>query len=408
MIRTLKPVDFSKTDFERNKALIIEALGYERITDLPRCVFRITVPEKPDEIERRDQVHHTAVYVPSAPGMWASAAFLNYLCKLEAQTGSRYGQRGEVEMRGDYAALAAAYFATFEGAAPGEHPTIDALRKTGALVNTLVIPDASRENRIRNFYGEWANLGKDARHLAMLESAEMLMLLEHGAEHSAEPSGSEWLVRKHVKEAILLYFRSHENQVMKEFGIAYDKVPLLAAHWHESEFPLRGFRLVPGSTVRAGAHIGRGAVVMTNGFVNIGGFVGEDVMVDTGATVGSCAIVGKKVHLSGGAGLGGVLEPVNATPVVVEDEAFIGARSEVVEGVIVRKRAVLSMGVFIGKNTPIIDQVNGNKELHGEVPENAVVMMGVHPKNGLICPIIRKYRDAKTNAALALEEALRG
>lgn len=164
--------------------------------------------------------------------------------------------------------------------------------------------------------------------------------------------------------------------------------------------------MVPGAVVRYSAFISENVVLMPS-FVNVGAYVGEGTMVDTWATVGSCAQIGKNVHLSGGVGIGGVLEPLQANPTIIEDECFIGARSEVVEGVIVRRRAVLSMGVFIGKNTPIVDRTNSNKILRGEVPEGAVVMMGVHPENGLICPQIVKYRDESTNAATAINELLR-
>jgi 2,3,4,5-tetrahydropyridine-2-carboxylate N-succinyltransferase len=169
--------------------------------------------------------------------------------------------------------------------------------------------------------------------------------------------------------------------------------------------PNAGFRVVPPAAARYGAFISKNVVLMPS-FTNIGAYIDEGTMVDTWATVGSCAQIGKNCHISGGAGIGGVLEPLQANPTIIEDGCFIGARSEVAEGVIVRERAVLSMGVFIGKNTPIIDRTNG-KFIRGEVPSRAVVMMGVHPKNGLICPHIMKYRDDQTDAATALNNLLR-
>lgn len=415
MVRTLKPEDFSKTDFERNKALITEVLGLERITDLSRCVFSISVPEKPEEEHRNDQLHHMAVYVPSAPGKWASAAFLAYLCKLEVLKGFRDGQQGNVVMRGEPAALAAAYFAPFEGDAPGTHPTIDALRKPGALVSTLVVPDSSRENRIRNFYGEWPNLGKDARHLAMLESAEMLTLLEFGAEHPIESGADgQWTVRPHVQEGILLYFRSHANQLMKDHGgIAYDKIPLLWTRWLESEFALRGFRPVPGSIVRSGAHIATGVVLMPS-LVNIGASVGKGTMVDTWATVGSCAQIGAECHLSGGVGIGGVLEPPGARPVVVEDGCFLGSRVIVVEGFHVEREAVIGAGVVLTASTPVID-VTGPEpvEFRGRVPARSVVIPGMRPKKFpggeflTPCALIIGKRTESTDKKVSLNAALR-
>ena len=231
--------------------------------------------------------------------------------------------------------------------------------------------------------------------------------LNTGDIRSATERDGIWTANQFVKQAILLFFRIQPNEYWEAArGPNWDKVPLKCGDWDYNNYETAGFRMVPGSVVREGCHIAKGVILMPS-FVNIGAFVDEGTMVDTWATVGSCAQIGKNCHLSGGVGIGGVLEPLQANPTVIEDGCFIGARSEVVEGVIVRRRAVLSMGVFIGKNTPIVDRTDGNRIVRGEVPEGAVVMMGMHPENGLICPQIVKYRDEKTDAATALNDALR-
>ncbi len=242
--------------------------------------------------------------------------------------------------------------------------------------------------------------------------------LDRGTLRVAEQVDDAWVTHEWLKKAVLLSFRLQDNRLMGERmfelssgrspaqGPWWDKVSSKFAPWGPSEFARAGFRAVPGSIVRQGAFIGKGVVLMPS-FVNIGAYVGEGTMVDTWATVGSCAQIGKNCHISGGAGIGGVLEPLQANPTIIEDGCFIGARSEVVEGVVVKRGAVLSMGVFIGKNTPIVDRVNDGRIIRGEVPANAVVMMGVHPNNGLICPHIVKYRDEGTDAATALNDILR-
>ncbi|HVR89772.1 MAG TPA: 2,3,4,5-tetrahydropyridine-2,6-dicarboxylate N-succinyltransferase [Novosphingobium sp.] len=252
---------------------------------------------------------------------------------------------------------------------------------------------------------------------------QALALLDSGAARVAEPAnesdGGEggWKVNQWLKQAVLLSFRLNDNAVV-EFGAggapAYDKVPSKFAGWGENRFRDAGFRVVPGAVVRHGAHIGRGVVLMPS-FVNIGAHVGEGTMVDTWATVGSCAQIGKGVHLSGGVGIGGVLEPLQAGPVVIEDGAFIGARSEVVEGVIVGKGAVLSMGVYLGASTKIVDRATG--EVHiGKVPPYAVVVPGALPGKplpdgspgpSLYCAVIVKTVDAQTRAKTAINELLR-
>ena len=245
-----------------------------------------------------------------------------------------------------------------------------------------------------------------------------LALLDSGAARVAEPNGNGgWKVNQWLKQAVLLSFRLNDNTVV-DYGAAgapaYDKVPSKFAGWGETRFREAGFRVVPGAVVRHGSHIGRGVVLMPS-FVNIGAHVGDGTMVDTWATVGSCAQIGKGVHLSGGVGIGGVLEPLQAGPVVIEDEAFIGARSEVVEGVVIGRGAVLSMGVYLGASTKIVDRATG--EIHiGKVPPYAVVVPGAMPGKplpdgspgpSLYCAVIVKTVDAQTRAKTAINELLR-
>ena len=245
-----------------------------------------------------------------------------------------------------------------------------------------------------------------------------LGLLDSGQARVAEPNGAGgWQVNQWLKKAVLLSFRLNDNEVVPGGAAgapAFDKVPSKFAGWGENRFREAGFRIVPGAVVRRGAHIGRGVVVMPS-FVNIGAHVGDGTMVDTWVTVGSCAQIGKNVHLSGGVGIGGVLEPLQAEPVVIEDNCFIGARSEVVEGVRVCEGAVLSMGVFIGASTKIVDRATG--EVHiGRVPPYAVVVPGSMPGKplpdgspgpSLYCAVIVKTVDAQTRAKTAINELLR-
>lgn len=226
-----------------------------------------------------------------------------------------------------------------------------------------------------------------------------------------------WTVHQWLKKAVLLSFRLNDMDLIPGGSGGshwWDKVPSKFADWNADRFRAAGFRAVPGAIVRQGAYIGKGAVLMPS-FVNIGARVGEGTMVDTWATVGSCAQIGANVHLSGGVGIGGVLEPVQAGPVVIEDGAFIGARSEVVEGVIVREGAVLSMGVYLGASTKIVDRATG--EIHiGEVPPYAVVVPGAMPGKplpdgspgpSLYCAVIVKRVDAQTREKTAINELLR-
>jgi 2,3,4,5-tetrahydropyridine-2-carboxylate N-succinyltransferase len=236
--------------------------------------------------------------------------------------------------------------------------------------------------------------------------------LEDGRYRVAEPLGApgEWRVNQWLKKAVLLSFRVHENEII-EAGYArfFDKLPLRWGQGARSAIDSTGARVVPPATVRRGAHIGHDAVLMPS-YVNIGAFVGKGTMVDTWATVGSCAQIGSGVHLSGGVGIGGVLEPLQANPTIIEDGCFIGARSEVVEGVIVERGSVLSMGVYIGQSTRIYNRETG-EILRGRVPAGSVVVPGTLPaKDGshsLYCAVIVKQVDEKTRASTGVNEILR-
>jgi len=252
---------------------------------------------------------------------------------------------------------------------------------------------------------------------------EALALLDSGAARVAEPDGanenggSGWKVNQWLKKAVLLSFRLNDNGVM-EYGSAgapaFDKVPLKFTGWDDAAFRAAGIRVVPGAVVRHSAFIAKGAVLMPS-FVNLGAYVGEGTMIDTWATVGSCAQIGKGVHISGGAGIGGVLEPLQAGPVVIEDNCFIGARAEVAEGVIVGTGAVLSMGVYLGASTKIVDRATG--EVHvGRVPPYSVVVSGSMPGKplpdgtmgpSLYCAVIVKTVDAQTRSKTGINELLR-
>jgi 2,3,4,5-tetrahydropyridine-2-carboxylate N-succinyltransferase len=234
--------------------------------------------------------------------------------------------------------------------------------------------------------------------------------LNAGRLRVAEKTEQGWVTHQWIKKAVLLYFRTHDNQVMPASGRAwFDKVPLRFAGYTDVQFRAAGFRVVPPATVRTGAYIGRNVVLMPS-YVNIGAYVDEGTMVDTWATVGSCAQIGKNVHLSGGAGIGGVLEPLQANPTIIEDNCFIGARSEVVEGVVVEANSVLSMGVYISQSTKIYDRSTG--EIHyGRVPSGSVIVPGSLPsadgKYSLSCAVIVKRVDAATRAKTSINELLR-
>ena len=240
-----------------------------------------------------------------------------------------------------------------------------------------------------------------------------LEILDKGEARVAERGADgKWKVNQWLKKAVLLSFRLTDNAVVEYAAAgapAFDKVPSKFAGWGENRFREAGFRVVPGAVVRRGSFIGRNAVLMPS-FVNIGAYVGEGTMVDTWATVGSCAQIGRNVHLSGGVGIGGVLEPLQANPTIIEDNCFIGARSEIVEGVIVEAHSVISMGVFIGQSTKIYDRATG--EVHyGRVPSGSVVVPGSLPsadgKYSLSCAVIVKRVDAATRAKTSINELLR-
>ena len=240
---------------------------------------------------------------------------------------------------------------------------------------------------------------------------EALDALESGARRVADRgSDGTWRVHAWLKKAVLLYFRINGNRLMRGgASTAWDKVPLRFGDADEHRFGEIGARVVPGALVRRGAHIARDAVLMPS-YVNIGAHVGAGTMVDTWATVGSCAQIGERVHLSGGVGIGGVLEPLQASPTIIEDDCFIGARSEVVEGVVVEQGSVIGMGVFLGQSTRIYDRANGTVS-YGRVPAGSVVVSGSLPaadgSHSLYAAVIVKQVDAKTRSKTAINDLLR-
>ncbi len=240
--------------------------------------------------------------------------------------------------------------------------------------------------------------------------AHVLAELDAGALRVAEKIDGTWTTHQWIKKAVLLSFRLEDN-VLLDGGPQrwYDKVPTKFAHYDAQQFQKGGFRVVPGAVVRRGSFIAPSAVLMPS-FVNIGAYVGEATMVDTWVTVGSCAQIGKNVHLSGGVGIGGVLEPLQANPTIIGDNCFVGARSEVVEGVIVEDNCVISMGVFIGQSTKILDRATG-EIIYGRVPAGSVVVSGNLPaKDGsysLYCAVIVKKVDAQTRSKTSINELLR-
>ena len=243
---------------------------------------------------------------------------------------------------------------------------------------------------------------------------EVIGELDTGSIRVANKNGQDWIVNETVKKAILLYFRVNDMKLISGSpgnSNWWDKIDSKFFNWKEEEFKESGFRAVPGSIVRFGAFIGKGCVLMPS-FVNIGAYVDNSTMVDTWATIGSCAQIGKNCHISGGAGIGGVLEPLQAKPVIIEDNCFIGARSEVAEGVIVREGSVISMGVFIASSTPIYDREK-DETIYGEVPPYSVIVPGSMPsKNNdsaasLYCAVIVKTVDDKTRSKTSINELLR-
>lgn len=241
--------------------------------------------------------------------------------------------------------------------------------------------------------------------------ANVIGQLDRGALRVAEKQDGEWIVNQWIKKAVLLSFRLEDNAPMAAGGFTqfYDKVPSKFANYTAEDFAAGGFRVVPPAVARRGSFIAKNAVLMPS-YVNIGAYVDEGTMVDTWATVGSCAQIGKNVHLSGGVGIGGVLEPLQANPTIIEDNCFIGARSEVVEGVIVEENSVISMGVYIGQSTPIYDRATDTVS-YGRIPAGSVVISGSLPKDGgrysLYAAIIVKRVDAQTRSKTSINELLR-
>jgi 2,3,4,5-tetrahydropyridine-2-carboxylate N-succinyltransferase len=245
---------------------------------------------------------------------------------------------------------------------------------------------------------------------------EALALLESGEARVAEPGPAGWQVNQWLKKAVLLSFRLYDSTPMPGAGGApvFDKVPMKFEGWGDNRFAEAGFRAVPGAVVRRSAFIGRNVVLMPS-FVNVGAYVGDGTMIDTWSTVGSCAQVGRNCHISGGVGLGGVLEPLQANPVVIEDDCFVGARSEVAEGFIVERGAVISMGVFLGASTKVVDRATG-EVIYGRVPAYSVVVPGTLPGKplpdgspgpSLACAVIVKRVDARTREKTSVNELLR-
>ena len=275
--------------------------------------------------------------------------------------------------------------------------------------NLIAIIDAAWDDR--------ANIGLSTSGEVRAAVNKALAMLDAGEARVAEPTGNGWQVNQWLKKAVLLSFRLNDNALIYNgpgAGHWWDNVTSKISGWAESDFRAAGFRAVPGSIARAGSFIGKNVILMPS-FVNIGAFVDEGTMVDTWVTVGSCAQIGKNVHLSGGVGIGGVLEPLQADPVIIEDDCFIGARSEVVEGVRIGKGSVLSMGVFIGQSTKIVDRATGQVFM-GEVPPYSVVVPGALPGKplpdgtpgpSLYCAVIVKTVDAQTRSKTGINELLR-
>jgi 2,3,4,5-tetrahydropyridine-2-carboxylate N-succinyltransferase len=241
--------------------------------------------------------------------------------------------------------------------------------------------------------------------------AKVLAELDAGRLRVAEKKDGEWVTHQWLKKAVLLSFRLRDNEIMQGgYTHYFDKVDSKFARYSQEDFAAGGYRVVPPATVRHGAHIAKNVVLMPS-YVNIGAYVDEGAMIDTWATVGSCAQIGKNVHLSGGVGIGGVLEPLQANPTIIEDNCFVGARSEIVEGVVVGEGSVISMGVYIGQSTKIYDRAKGTVS-YGKIPPGSVVVSGNLPgadgRYSLYCAVIIKQVDAKTRAKTGINELLRG
>jgi 2,3,4,5-tetrahydropyridine-2-carboxylate N-succinyltransferase len=271
---------------------------------------------------------------------------------------------------------------------------------------------ASLQNTIEQAWEERASLGPTSAAPALREAVEAVITeLNAGRVRVAErQSVGQWSVNQWIKKAVLLSFRLNDNQIMQAGGLTFfDKVQTKFSHMDQAALQDSGVRVVPPAVARRGSYLAKGVVLMPS-YVNIGAYVGEGTMVDTWATVGSCAQIGRGVHLSGGVGIGGVLEPLQANPTIIEDNCFIGARSEVVEGVIVEENSVISMGVYLGQSTPIYDRET-DQVSYGRIPAGSVVISGSMPKAGgkysLYCAVIVKKVDAQTRAKTSINELLR-
>ena len=268
------------------------------------------------------------------------------------------------------------------------------------------------QNLIDDAFENRASLSPSSAPAEIRDAVEQVIAgLDAGTLRVAEKKDGQWVVNQWIKKAVLISFRLRDNELMSAGALNYfDKVQTKFGDYTPEQFRAGGFRVVPPATARKGSFIGKNVVLMPS-YVNIGAYVDEGTMVDTWATVGSCAQIGKNVHLSGGVGIGGVLEPVQAGPVIIEDNVFVGARSEVVEGVIIEENAVLSMGVYIGMSTRIYDRETGEIS-YGRVPAGAVVVPGSLPsadgKYSLYCAVIVKKVDAQTRAKTGINELLRG
>jgi 2,3,4,5-tetrahydropyridine-2,6-dicarboxylate N-succinyltransferase len=270
---------------------------------------------------------------------------------------------------------------------------------------------AQLRSLVEGAFEDRQNIGVSTKGEVRTAVDEALELLDAGKVRVAERRDGAWVVNQWLKKAVLLSFRLNDMEIMPGPGASswWDKVPSKFANWGENRFRAAGFRAVPGSIVRRSAFIAPNVVLMPS-FVNLGAYVDEGTMVDTWATVGSCAQIGKRCHISGGAGIGGVLEPLQAGPVIIEDDCFVGARSEVAEGVVVREGSVLSMGVYLGASTRIVDRATG-KVTYGEVPPYSVVVAGSMPGASggpsLYCAVIVKQVDEKTRSKTSINELLR-
>ena len=259
----------------------------------------------------------------------------------------------------------------------------------------------------------WENIAKISPNDTDIADAvnEVIKKLDSGQFRIAEKNGNDWIVNQWLKKAVLISFRINDNKILKgPYTSWYDKVKGKTVDWNEDQWKEAGYRHVPNGTVREGSFIGKGVVLMPS-FVNIGAYIDEGTMVDTWATVGSCAQIGKNCHLSGGVGIGGVLEPLQANPVIIEDDCFVGARAEVAEGVIVREGSVLSMGVYLGASTKIVNRSTGEIS-YGEVPAYSVVVPGSLPnedpkKPSLYCVVIVKTVDENTRKKTSINDLLR-